>query len=81
MREMKERGIVPDVVALNAAVDAFVRYHHRNTTNNNNDAYFANAVFVIAVLVALQLSCVVSLYLFVLLHTIERPSSGVLDLC
>ncbi|CAM9879311.1 unnamed protein product [Ectocarpus sp. 12 AP-2014] len=25
MREMKERGIVPDVVALNAAVDAFVR--------------------------------------------------------
>lgn len=25
MREMKERGVVPDVVALNAAVDAFVR--------------------------------------------------------
>ncbi|CAN0240694.1 unnamed protein product, partial [Ectocarpus fasciculatus] len=25
MREMKARGVVPDVVALNAAVDAFVR--------------------------------------------------------
>lgn len=36
MREMKANGIVPDVVALNAAVDAFVRYHHNNNNNRND---------------------------------------------
>ena len=36
MREMKEKGVVPDVVALNAAVDAFVRYESSNSSNNSN---------------------------------------------
>lgn len=30
MREMRASGVLPDVVALNAAVDAFVRYYTRH---------------------------------------------------
>lgn len=42
MREMKERGVAPDVVALNAAVDAFVRCDNSSSSKQRQQTAAAN---------------------------------------